>query len=293
MVTQKEFLNKFESLTSNLQTQIEFSRESNLDLFLEGKGGIGEYLGSLVSGKKGTGSGGSGFDLSDGESADEVKLACLVQSSKCKDCDAKVLFWYAECNYCGSSNLKRLNDSRWGIDATAGVKYKDELDKYILQVIKPKEYDADCKTFIYEYYVVDSKDPYFSEYLVNQYNNGKKSNCNYLPYSYDFYLSNPVKLIELEFTVNENGNRYKVNYWNLEHSEACDIPLSVLRKSELIILLESEGIYYKDNWNLAKFITAVETQFRGNPKNYLTLRNKSHGKDRGITNRKLIKKQNS
>jgi len=288
MVTQKEFLNKFENLTSNSHTQIKFSRESNLDLFLEGKGGIGEYLGYLVSGKKGTGSAGSGFDLSDGVSADEVKLACLVQSSKCKDCGTKVLFWYDECNHCGSTDLKRLRDSRWGIDAAAGVKYKDELDNYILQVIKPKEYDATCRTFIYEYYVVDSKDPYFVEYLVNQYNDGKKSNCNYLPYSYDFYLSSPVKLIEVEFTVDENGNQYQVNYWNLENSEVCDVPLSVLRKSELITLLGAEGIDYKNNWNLTKIKTVVETEFSGNPKDHLISRNKSHGKDRGITNRKLI-----
>ena len=54
-VTQEQFLDKFKGWTGNLHTQIEDSIESNLDLFLGASGDMGKYLGSLVSGKKGTG----------------------------------------------------------------------------------------------------------------------------------------------------------------------------------------------------------------------------------------------
>ena len=263
MISNKGFIEGLDSFTDKFGIRIRQSIDRNLDLFFTNKGDCGEYLGSLVSDKLGTGSGGSGFDLSDGSLADEVKFACLIQPSRCNECGSKVLFFEKECRRCNSTDLKPLNDSRWSIDTDAGIKYHEEMDNYILQLLEPKEYTSSCRTFIYKYYIVDAHNKYFLNYLQNQYNGGSKKTANFIPYSFDFYMSEPIKLIEIEIEVGEEGNEYNTIFWDLENTTVEEMPTSILRKKELHTLLDNIDISYRKSDKLDTLTELVDNNYSG------------------------------
>jgi hypothetical protein len=322
---------------------IEKSKERNLTLFASDLGNKGEYFASLLSGKKGTGSGGSGFDLIgystdpnlEGDIlADESKFTCLVQPKFCKKCidnycvennitdkkeknsvknKFKIIFFYEKCPKCESNDFEFVNDSRWGIDAYAGVKYKDNLEYYWLQVLEPSDYDGGCRKFNYKCFKISAKDKNFSEYLENQLEQGSKNNCNLLPYSYDFYRFSPIKICEFIIDISgENTNIIDV-FWNLESDRVEDLPLDGkyspnLTKDELISIFENMQInpygYTSDkkkSWSKADVkstgfdseVTYLLNSLKNisNGKNiseYLSIRKKSHGKDRGKTERPIL-----
>ena len=209
------------------------------------------------------------------------------KGTKCNDCGKKVIFFDAVCRNCDSIDLKPLNDSRWGIDSEAGVKYHSDLDNYILQVLEPKYNLPNCRTFIYKYYVVNSNNKYFVDYIQNQYDNGKKKNCNFVPYSFDFYMSEPIKLIEIEITVTQKDNHYRTIFWNLENTTIEEMPVNVLRKPELCTILDNNNISYRKSDKLNTLTELVSNNYRGDIRELLSLRKKSLGKNRGNTSRVL------
>lgn len=289
MTKKEDFILNFKDFSNNWAIQIRQSRLSNLDMFLSDSGPMGEYLGSLITGKKGTASAGLGFDLSDGVTADEVKLASLVRPKKCVHCGEKILFFKEKCD-CGSTDFKYLGDSRWSIDSKAGIEYKEQLDKYILQVIKPLTNSFDCKEFIYEAFLVDSKNKYFTEYLMNQYLNSPKSNsCNLLPYSYDFYRAEPIKVVSLKITLNENNPDIECIYYDLENTKSEKMPLDLSSVKNLKNILEKNSISFKKNSSKPTLINFIETNLDIDTltiENF-PLKNKNLGKERGTLVRKV------
>lgn len=290
MLTKKEdFILNFKDFSNNWPIQIRQSRLSNLDMFLSDSGPMGEYLGSLITGKKGTASAGLGFDLSDGVTADEVKLASLVRPKKCVHCGVKMLFFKEKCD-CGSTDFKNLGDSRWSIDSKAGIEYKEQLDKYILQVIKPLNNLFDCKEFIYEAFLIDAKNKYFTEYLKNQLLNSPKSNnCNLLPYSFDFYRAEPMKVVALKITLNELDSDIESLYYNLKNTNSEKMPLNIVESKTLKNILEENSILFKKSSSNQTLINLIETNLDVDKLTIedFPLKQKNLGKERGTLFRKL------
>ena len=287
----EEYREILQQWTGNWLWQIPSSIKRNLDLVCSDSGAMGEDLASIVSGKKGNASVGSGFDLSDKKrkKADEVKLASWIQSSLCQSCKEKVLFWCSQCNHCGSLDLKIKADSRWGIDAKSTYLYKKELEYYHLMIVEPKEYVSSCRTFTLSHFIIKGSNNYFCDYTKNQYfNSSKSNNCNLLPYSYDFYMCDPIKIIEATIIVENENVGIEMNYFDLNNKIPENMDIDKLGSKELKILLDSRGIEYKSNSNLGGLKKLLSNEFPTSiPKELLSLRNKSLNKDRGKTSRKI------
>lgn len=289
MTTKKDFILNFKSFSDTWPIRIKQSINSNLDGFVSESGFMGEFLASLITGKKGTASAGSGFDLSDGIKADESKLAVLVRAAVCNKCGEKVLFFNENCS-CGSTDFTYPGDSRWGIDSKAGIEYKEQLDKYILQVIKPVENSFDCKEFIYEAFLVDAKNKYFTEYLMNQYlNSAKSNNCNLLPYSYDFYRAEPVKVVSLKITLNDFDSNIDCLYYDLNNTISEIMPLDIVPVKYIKSILETKSIDFKNSFSKNKLIDLLKLNLNTNilTSDYFPLKIKNLNKNRGITSRKI------
>ena len=289
MTNQEDFILNFKSFSDTWPIRIEQSINSNLDGFVSESGFMGEFLASLITGKKGTASAGSGFDLSDGKKADESKLAILVRAAVCNNCGEKVLFFKEKCS-CGSTDFTYPSDSRWGIDAKAGIEYKEQLDKYILQVIKPTNNSFDCKEFIYEAFLVDAKNKYFTEYLTNQYiNSNKSNNCNLLPYSYDFYRAEPIKVISLKISLSEFSSNIQCLYYKLDNTISEKMPLDIVPTKYLKSILELNSITIKNTYSKTKLIELLKSNVNVNElnSNNFPLKLKNLNKNRGITTRKI------
>lgn len=116
-------------------------------------------------------------------------------------------------------------------------------------------------------FVIKSDNSYFHNYIKNQLENSEKSvTCNLLPFSYDFYSSGPIKIIDLEYDLSGNLlseyiDRFNENY--LDFNTDC--------------LTIEEKIKY--NISDEKNIPYQEIKDR------LELRNKKLNKNRGKTTR--------
>lgn len=337
IVKESEFLKEIEEWIKPWRYDINKSLERNLALFCSDLGGKGELFASLISGKSGTGSGGSGFDLSDKVLGDESKFTSWVQSKVCNSCvnlyceennipkanrknfesKFKIIFFYDKCPNCNNSEFTYKHDSRWGIDSKAGIEYKDKMENYWLQVLEPEEYKSDCRKFTYKCYKISAHNENFSEYLLNQRENGSKDNCNLLPYSYDFWRFSPVKVVEVSIDISTDKNIVSSVFFNLENTEVEKAPITgknsewfeALSKEECKSVLTEgfklENIYpytksKSKSWSKKdKLETKTETESSylknliksqigdANVADYLTIRDKALGKDRGVTVRGL------
>jgi hypothetical protein len=330
IVTKETFLGEIKDWSITWSKDIDKSLDRNLTIFGSSIGTRGEYFASLISGKSGMGSGGSGFDLSDGISADESKFACLVQPKVCNKCvdtycsenkvaksttiesKFRIIFFYPNCPKCGGNDFKYINDSRWGIDSKAGIQYKDKMENYWLQTLEPTEYDSNCRKFIYKCFKVSAKNENFSEYLLNQMNNGSKDNCNLLPFSVDFYRFSPVKVVEVMIELKEGESIISDIFWNPLSEEVEKMPVDgryapSLKKEEVKLVLENLEVdiysYTKSkskSWSkIDKDLTGFESEGEylknlvkssigdKNLADFISIRNKSLGKERGITTRNL------
>jgi hypothetical protein len=288
---EEEFIQRFKTYSDIWPIRMQQSIDSNLDLFMSESTGMGEYLGSLLTGIRGTSSAGSGYDLYDSErkKAIEIKLASWVRSPECNNnkCKAKILFWHEKCIHCGSTDLRYPSDSRWMIDATAGIDYKGTIEKYILQVVKPLENSSNCREFLYEAFSVDSNNPNFVEYFTNQKKHSKKSSkCNLLPYSYDFYRADPMKIVSLKISINETDSTITPIYYDVYNRDPEKMDLEKCTCDILRGILTKMSIPFKKSWNKSKLINLVNQYLNETveTKN-LPIKKKNYNKDRGYTNR--------
>ncbi len=71
----------------------------------------GQHLASLITGMTGERTGARGNDIADGS---EVKSCSRIdQLDKCNNCESPVARLEDKCSECGSSDIKRNNDSKW------------------------------------------------------------------------------------------------------------------------------------------------------------------------------------
>jgi hypothetical protein len=232
-------------------------------------GNIGEeltlliYPNSVASGSKG----GCSFDNltyvnNKIISAREVKTVCLIQTKECKTCYKKAPFFQNICYFCKKSNFKFITDSRFSINCKSHFEYYNLLECYIFIIISYKD---DILSIVV--YKINSNNKYFDDLLRNQKDNSKSPTCNLLPYSYDFYLSGPIKL--LEYLIN-NKNEITEVFYDILNEKNENIPVDIFNKNEKITL----GI--PDKTEFIEYNTY---------KHLYSLRHKNFNKPRGKTTR--------
>lgn len=172
----------------------------------------GQHLASLVTGMEGVRTGARGDDLEDGT---EIKSCSRVdQLDNCRDCKKKLLRIEERCPHCGSENINRMNDSKW----LFSVKSEQELqlltktiDRIFLTISDYPDYDfGNFETIRFQAFEIWNNEPRhnnFSIIMENYYHkiflehikrnpNKTPAPKNFWPYSYQFYLCNPVKVFE-------------------------------------------------------------------------------------------------
>lgn len=168
----------------------------------------GQHLASLITGVEGQRTGARGHDLADGS---EVKSCSRIdQLDKCQDCSSPVSRFEATCPNCDSANIKRNNDSKW----LFSVRNEPELNlltkdvKRVVLIIGdyPNYDDSDFDTLrfqAFEVWPTTERNKRFTELLTNYYHNiymehrrrtpnKNPAPKNFWPYSYQFYLCNPI-----------------------------------------------------------------------------------------------------
>lgn len=216
--------------------------------------------------------------------AREVKCVSLDGSKECvsemcKGHKRKAPRFQTTCSYCGESNFKLRHDSRCGISAKAHMDYHDILSDYILI---PCKYEPLTDTINIRAYRINSNNNYFHNYVQTQHNDGKGDTCNLLPYTYDFHLSGPVLLFDI--SVSQSGDAV-VHYFDLDSQNVVPIPLYNENTNTTIftpkILADySDGItveMFKNNGGCIDYNEHI---------NKFRIKNKSHGKERGVTVRR-------
>jgi hypothetical protein len=259
-------LNVLNILCNDWKYKLLLGREYNTPLSIGFSDSEYEVLTCTEHDLKGTGSISHGYDHNN---KDETKSLSLVQPKECFVCKSKVHF-FAEICECGSNNFKYISDSRWGIDCEAHFKYS--VPKYHLWILKPDSYNPKCKKFYLEQYVIESDNKPFNQILKIQMEKGKNRNKNFLPYSADFYASNPIHVSSFTIVIDDIFGVIITRNLVKEINYSCDI----IKKMKPY-LVEDDFLCEKDNYHYNEIIK------------YININGKktSHGKKRGKTTRRL------
>lgn len=199
--------------------------------------------------------------------AREIKFVCLEGTKECKKCKKKCPRFQNNCICCNGNKFKLISDSRAGISSTAHVKYKSLLKEYIIFVMTFNEdkYIINLKCFKFL-----STNKYFDAYITNQYENGKGKSCNFLPYSYDWHLSGPIKIMDVDIDISGDETKIISKYYDTESITYIDVPKTIFSNEEI------------QKYN----ITNEYTEYNEIKEKNIPLRKKNLGKSRGIVTRK-------
>ena len=245
----------------------------NISKAFRGVGDFGEELSTMIFPKSvcSASKGGCAFDNNEynekGELiiAREIKTCCLIQPKKCIQCNKKTPYFQELCIFCKQSNFTHKSDSRFSIDSKAHFKYSQYIKEYVLILIN---YDNELSQINLKVFVIDSNNLYFTNYLKNQLEKSEKSDtCNLLPYSYDFYSSGPIKIIDV---IVDSDSNFISEYINLSNTIPIDFDTRILNKKEKHKLNINEGIEFMDYEQI---------------KDSLIVRAKNLNKERGETTR--------
>lgn len=171
----------------------------------------GQHLASLVTGVEGSRTGARGHDIADGS---EVKSCSRIdQLDKCNACGAAVARLEEECPSCAGTSIKRNNDSKWlfGIRSEAELEVlTQDVDRVLLMLGDHPNFDAgDYSTLRFQAFEIWPKHPrhalfttLMENYYYKIYQGHKAINPtsnpapkNFWPYSYQFYLCNPINIM--------------------------------------------------------------------------------------------------
>lgn len=224
----------------------------------------GQHLASLITGVEGVRTGARGDDLEDGT---EIKSCSRVdQLDNCKECKKKLLRIEPACPHCGSTKINRMNDSKW----LFSVKSEDELDlltnkieRIFLTISDYPNYDkgdfSSIRFQAFELWNNCERHNNFKTLMENYYHkiflehikkNPKKTPApkNFWPFSYQFYLCNPVKVFE---AIVENADlKPKIDIKLLVSPEedrstltSEPMPIELLNHDELRQIVDRENEY--------------------------------------------------
>lgn len=210
----------------------------------------------------------------------EVKFLSLDGSKICKTCESqnkkngtkgetKVPRFQPRCLFCKESNFDIPKDSRWCISAKAHKDYCNDIYKLNEYVLFLSEYNETDNSINLECYKISSNNQYFSNYIENQFTNGTGNNCNFQPYSWDFYMSGPIILFNIN--IDENGE-INENFFDLKNENIMRVPKNIIEKN-------------KKNCEYDKSIPEEGVEYL-NIIDFCTIKKKSLGKKRGKITRK-------
>ena len=224
----------------------------------------GQHLASLITGVEGQRTGARGHDLNDGS---EVKSCSRIdQLDKCLECSSPVSRFETNCPNCNSQNIKRNNDSKWLFSIRNESELRlltKDVKRVVLILGDYPNYDSgDFDTLRFQAFELWPNSPRnarFAELMTNYYNNifmehrRRNSNAtpapkNFWPYSYQFYLCNPIKTFSclIKNSTSENSKIIVEKY--IEPSEDRTnksselMPTSILKPSEKSELEKTLGI---------------------------------------------------
>lgn len=227
----------------------------------------GQHLASLVLGMEGTKTGARGNDIVDGS---EVKSCSRVdQLDTCNDCSEKVLRIENTCPNCGSANIKRMDDSKWlfAIRSENDLKIlTQDVDRVVLTLADYPEFEQNnFESLRFQIFEIWTKSPrnqnfvqlmtnyYYKIYLEHKKKNPNKTPApkNFWPYSYQFYMCNPIKILNCIVKNANKSPEIVIDYYvspeidrNTLPSEL--MPISLLNKEELSIISAKTGISLKE-----------------------------------------------
>jgi len=224
----------------------------------------GQHLASLITGVEGARTGARGDDLLDGS---EVKSCSRVdQLDSCKKCKSKVLRIEETCPHCGSDKIKRMDDSKW----LFSVKSREELllltetiDRIFLTIADyPNFSDDDFNTIRFQAFEIwnnSERHSHFKELMTNYYKkiflehisknpNKTPAPKNFWPYSYQFYLCNPLKVFNCTVTNANSNPQINIDYYvepNVDRSKLISepMPTKLLSVDEINILFDNVSEY--------------------------------------------------
>jgi ribosomal protein L37E len=236
----------------------------------------GQHLASLVLGMEGTKTGARGNDIVDGS---EVKSCSRVdQLDTCNDCGEKVLRIENACPSCGSINIKRMNDSKWLFTIRSENDLKvltQDVDRIVLTLADYPEFDKsnfeDLRFQVFEIWTKSVRNQNFIQLMTNYYNkiylghknknvNKTPAPKNFWPYSYQFYMCNPIKVLNCIVKDANSNPQVSIDYYVSPETDRSILPselmpISILNKDELSIISEKTGITLKEIKQKVPFIS--------------------------------------
>lgn len=217
----------------------------------------GQHLASLITGMEGERTGARGNDLRDGS---EVKSCSRIDAlDKCKDCAAAVARIETRCSECNSDRIKRNNDSKWLFT----IRTEDELTmltkgvgRVLLMLADyPNFHRDDFETLKFQAFEIwpgSPRNKRFAELMSNYYTKiyleHKKEDAakspapkNFWPYSYQFYLCNPIPVFSCTVTRANTSPKISVDHYvepTMDRSSlpSLSMPIGILGEEELDIL---------------------------------------------------------
>ena len=256
----------------------------------------------LTSVTKGTSSSSHSFD---NQNRDEIKFVNLFQPKKCIDCYEKnkittrmppILFGEPfKCPRCGGDNFEDIDDSRANINCKSHFKNIDKTGNYFIWVLKhDKELsniNDDSKIVLnLECYRIRKDQIYFNRILKHQVKYGTLASKNLLPYSYDFFFCEPCKVCKIKFILSHDTT--KTDWWDCDSNveiDFLDIENNIPEKLPIEKIFSAK---YKKECILEGYFTEndVYAEITSFPLKTIPLGQKknTHGKKRGIINRKKI-----
>ncbi len=214
----------------------------------------GQHLASLITGMWGERLGARGNDLADGS---EVKSCSRIdQLDVCKDCGLPVARIEDACSSCGSKNIIRKDDSKWLFT----IKNEKDLETLLGEVNRvllligdyPNFESGDYSTLRFQAFELWTKSPRnerFNELMTNYYHKiylkHKKENSgstpapkNFWPYSYQFYLCNPILVFSCTVKDSDSSPKITVDHYVEPEKDRAKIesllmPTDILYEEEL------------------------------------------------------------
>ncbi|MFZ3565285.1 MamI family restriction endonuclease [Tenacibaculum finnmarkense] len=224
----------------------------------------GQHLASLITGVEGSRTGARGDDLIDGT---EVKSCSRVdQLDSCKDCKQKVLRIEKVCPHCGSAKIKRMDDSKWLFSVKSEAELKlltQHLERVFLTIADyPNFAENDFDTIRFQAFEMwnnTERHKHFSSLMTNYYHkiflehisrNANKTPApkNFWPYSYQFYLCNPVKVFDCVVTNANTSPQINITHLvepNFDRSLLIPeaMPTILLSQTEIDLLIDKVPEY--------------------------------------------------
>ena len=220
----------------------------------------GQHLASLITGMPGERTGARGTDLIDGT---EVKSCSRIdQLDICKDCKSPVSRSEVNCPSCNSTNIKRNEDSKW----LFSVKNENDLDVLINKVERiflmigdyPNFGEGDFSTLrfqAFEIWNTGGRSERFKEIMSNYYQKiylAHKTESpdrmpapkNFWPYSYQFYMCNPILTFSCTVYNADTKPKIKIGYYldpaaDRSKLESVIMPADILVEKEMDFILKN------------------------------------------------------